>query len=113
MDIWTAYREGRFGTVRPWLGYLFLLEEAPGSTGPVRVKQPFFEVDPAFLDASYKQRYELLCRRLVLERPYDAACFVTAFAGTASPIHEPAPDLSFAAFASAIRGRAVALLAVK
>ena len=29
VDIWTAYREGRFGEVRPWLGYLLLLEEAP------------------------------------------------------------------------------------
>jgi hypothetical protein len=112
-DIWTAYREGRFGTIRPWLGYLFLLEEAPGSTKPVRVKQPLFEVDPAFVGASYKQRYELLCRRLVLERLYDAACFVTAAAGPTTPIHEPAPDLSFDAFDKAIRGRAAALLAAE
>jgi hypothetical protein len=109
-DIWTAYREGLFGTVRPWLGYLMLLEEAPKSIAPVRVKQPFFEVDPVFLDASYKKRYEILCRRLILERLYDAACFLTASADPASPIHEPAPDLSFAAFASAIRARAAGLL---
>lgn len=112
-DIWTAYREGRFGTIRPWLGYLFLLEEAPGSTKPVRVKQPLFEVDPAFVSASYKRRYELLCRRLVLERLYDAACFVTAAAGLTTPIYEPAPDLSFNAFDRAIRGRAAALLAAE
>ncbi len=110
VDIWTAYREGRFGTVRPWLGYLFLLEEAPGAIRPVRVKQPFFEVDPAFLDASYKKRYEILCRRLVLERLYDAACFVTATADPVTVIHEPAPDLSFMAFAKAIRSRATGLL---
>jgi hypothetical protein len=110
IDVWTAYREGRFGTVRPWLGYLFLLEEAPGSTKPVRVKQPFFEVDPIFLDASYKKRYEILCRRLILERLYDAACFVTAAADPASAIHEPAPDLSFTAFANAIRARVTGLL---
>ena len=24
-DVWTAHREGRFGIVRPWLGYLLLL----------------------------------------------------------------------------------------
>ena len=97
--------------MRPWLGYLFLLEEAPGSTKPVRVKQPFFEVDPVFLDASYKKRYEVLCRRLILERLYDAACFVTAYADSRSPIHEPAPDLSFTTFAAAIRARAAGLLA--
>lgn len=113
VDIWTAYREGRFGTIRPWLGYLFLLEEAPGSTKPVRVKQPFFEVDPAFLDASYKARYEILCRRLVLERLYDATCFVTASSDPVSPIHEPAPDLSFATFAKAIQARAMGLLSIK
>jgi hypothetical protein len=110
-DIWIAYREGRFGTIRPWLGYLLLLEEAPGSTRPVRVKQPFFEVDPVFIDASYKKRYEILCRRLVRERLYDAACFVTASVDPSSPIHEPAPDLNFAAFAQAIRARAAGLLA--
>lgn len=110
IDIWTAYREGRFGMVRPWLGYLFLLEEAPGSIKPIRVKQPFFEVDPVFVNGSYKARYEILCRRLVLERLYDAACFVTASAGPSSPIHEPASDLSFASFAAAIRARAAGLL---
>ena len=113
IDVWTAYREGRFGTVRPWLGYLFLLEEAPGSIKPVRVKQPFFEVDPIFLDASYKQRYEILCRRLILERLYDAACFITAAADPVSPINEPAPDLSFMAFANAIRARATGLLSAE
>lgn len=112
-DIWTAYREGRFGAVRPWLGYLFLLEGATGSTRPIAVKQPLFEVDPAFIGASYKRRYELLCRRLVLERLYDAACFVTASADHTSPIEEPAPDLSFSAFEKAIRGRAAALLAAE
>jgi restriction endonuclease XhoI-like protein len=112
-DIWTAYREGLFGTVRPWLGYLMLLEEAPKSITPVRVRQPFFEVDPVFLDASYKKRYEILCRRLILERLYDAACFLTASADPASPIHEPASDLSFTAFANAIRARAAGLLAAE
>jgi hypothetical protein len=110
VDVWTAYREGRFGTVRPWLGYLFLLEDAPGSTKPVRVRQPFFEVDPEFHKASYKSRYEILCRRLVLERLYDATCLVTASDGDSSPIHEPSEDLSFANFSRAIRSRVAALL---
>lgn len=110
VDIWTAFREGRFGTTRPWLGYLFLLEEAPRSTRPVRVKEPYFDVDPEFLDASYKRRYEILCRRLLLERLYDAACFVTSSAEPNTPIHEPAADLSFLAFSRAIRARAASLL---
>lgn len=33
-DYWTAYREGAFKeSPRPWLGWMMLLEEAPGSTG--------------------------------------------------------------------------------
>ncbi|MCW2983118.1 MAG: Type site-specific deoxyribonuclease [Conexibacter sp.] len=110
-DVWTAFREGRFGTARPWLGYLFLLEEAPKSTSPVRVREPFYEVDPVFKGASYKQRYEIFCRRLLLERLYDAVCFVTSSADLGSPIHEPAHDLDFAAFMAAIRARAAYLLA--
>lgn len=110
VDVWMAFREGRFGTTRPWLGYLFLLEEAPKSTAPVRVREPFFPIDEAFRDASYKKRYEILCRRLLLERLYDAACFLTASADPDAPIHEPAPDLSFDTFARGIRARAAALL---
>ena len=36
IDVWRAYEAGTFGEVRPWLGYFFLLEEAPGSTRPVK-----------------------------------------------------------------------------
>jgi hypothetical protein len=111
VDIWTAFREGRFGSERPWLGYLFLLEEDPRSIAPVRAREPLFEIDQVFRDASYKKRYEILCRRLLLERLYDAACLVTASASAGAPIHEPAADLSFSVFARAIRARAAAILA--
>lgn len=110
VDVWTAFREGRFGAARPWLGYLLLLEEAPKSTRPVKVAEPHFAIDEIFRDASYKGRYETMCRRLLLERLYDAACFLTASADPKSPIHEPAEDLSFAAFTQAIRARAAGLL---
>jgi len=112
-DIWTAYREGRFGATRPWLGYFFLLEEAPTSVRPVGVSQPMFPVEEVFVGASYKKRYEIFCRRLVLERLYDAACFATSSADAATPIHEPADDLSFSSFVAAIRGRAMALLQIE
>jgi hypothetical protein len=46
-DIWAAYREGAFKpSARPWLGYLMLLEEAPGSLAPVRAREPHFKVFP-------------------------------------------------------------------
>jgi len=110
VDVWTAYREGLFGDTRPWLGYLMLLEEAPKSTAPVRNREPFFKVDPELKNASYKKRYEIFCRRLVRERLYDAACFLTASADATTRIHEPAVDLSFATFMAAVRARAAGLL---
>jgi len=112
-DLWTAYREGHLGNVRPWLGYLFLLEDAPASSRPVRTREPFFEIDPAFRDTSYKRRYEIFCRRLVRERLYDAACFVTASQDPEGQVEEPASDLNFARFAAEIRGRAKALLEIE
>ena len=56
-DLWAAYREGAFKpSARPWLGYLMLLEEAPGSMSLVANREPHFAVFPEFRDASYAQR---------------------------------------------------------
>jgi len=76
-DIWTAFREGAFDTARaPWVGYLFLLEQSEKSMSPVAVKQPHYGVFPEFKRASYAKRYEELCKRLMLERKYSAACLL-------------------------------------
>lgn len=78
-DLWTAFRDGAFGNgPAPWLGYLVLLEDCPGSQTPVQVAEPHFPVFTEFRGASYVRRYELLCRRLVRERKYSAACFLTS-----------------------------------
>lgn len=104
--LWTAYREGRFGRQqRPFLGYLFVLEDCPEVHKSVKVKQPHFLVDPEFLDASYKRRYELLCRRLVRERLYDAACFAVATNSNPTCVTQPADDLTFKHFAIALQER--------
>ena len=110
-DLWAAYREGAFKpSVRPWLGYLMLLEEAPGSTRPVRAQEPHFKVFPEFKDASYAQRYEILLTKLVRERLYDAACFLMSNAtdGPKGLYREPAPELNFANFISSLLARAIA-----
>ncbi len=76
-DLWTAYREGRFGARhRPWLGYVYLVEDAPGSRRPVKVKEPHFKIDPAFNGKSYAERCQLTCERLILERLYNSACLI-------------------------------------
>lgn len=76
-DLWTAYREQAFRqSPQPWLGYLFLLEDHPRATNPVRNPEPHFQVFREFRGASYAKRYELFCRKLVLERKYSSACFL-------------------------------------
>jgi hypothetical protein len=97
-DLWTAYREGAFGgQPAPWLGFLFLLEDHPESRRSVRVFEPLFRVFPEFRSTSYAQRYELLLRKMVLERRYSAACLLLSprpSPGVAATVVEPASDLT-------------------
>jgi hypothetical protein len=110
-DIWVAFREGRFGkTPAPFLGYFFLLEDCDRVKSPVRNKEPYFQVDPVFEKASYSKRYELLARRLVLERVYSAACLVMATNSAHTKITQPAEDLNFQRFVAALKGHVVTFL---
>lgn len=78
-DFWTAYREGALGDQsRPFLGWMMLVEDAPGSRRPVRDAAPHFPIFPEFQGASYVERYGVLCRRLVREQLYSAACVITS-----------------------------------
>ena len=75
VDLWTAFRENSFGEqTAPWLGYLMVLEDHAGSSRAVRVSEPHFTVREEFADTSYRDRYQLLCKKLVAERHYNAAC---------------------------------------
>ncbi len=101
LDLWTAYREGAFnGGVQPFLGYFFMLEDCDASIRQVRVKEPHFKVFPEFVGASYMKRYEIFCRKLVLERHYTSASFITSEGETGlnGVYREPANDLSFTIF---------------
>jgi Restriction endonuclease XhoI len=105
LDLWTAFREQAFGsTIRPWIGYMFLLEDCPRSTASVSVKEPHFKVFPEFRNSSYAKRYELFCRRLVLERHYDSSAFLMSSpkGGSDGAYSEPSPDLTFQTFAGSL-----------
>lgn len=108
-DIWTAFREGRFGSVRPFLGYFFLLEDTPGVHKPVKPKEPYFKIDTIFQDASYSKRFEVLCQRLILERLYDATCFTLATNTEPTRITHPVVELNFRQFAARLQGHARAI----
>lgn len=105
LDLWTAFREGAFNSsVRPWLGYLFLLEDCPRSNQPVRTREPHFPVFPEFKGASYAKRYELFCRKLVRERHYTSATFLMSprTGGLNGEYTEPAQDLAFQFFVKSL-----------
>jgi len=100
LDIWTAFREGVFKNSSPWLGYLMVLEDCGGSSSPVSTRSPHFDVMNEFKNSSYIKRYEIFCNKLVLERQYNAACFLTSRRSDAQTGDFTIPDeqLSFNAF---------------
>lgn len=116
-DFWTAYREGAFRpSAKPWLGYLFMLEEAPGSLTPTkRIELKPFPVEKSLQALSYAERYEAVCQRMVRETLYDAACFCTSNAkdGAMGKFDQPNPELSIKNFAISLHARASAFAKVK
>lgn len=112
-DLWTAYRDGAYRpSVRPWLGYFMLLEDAPGSTRPVGVAEPHFRVFEEFRGASYARRYELLLTRLIRERLYDAATLILSDRerGPEGSYREPSAELSFAVFLASLTAKVESFL---
>ena len=106
-DVWTAFREGRFGKQQaPLLGYFFLLEDCPRVHAPVRNAEPYFSVDPVFNGASYAKRYEVLCERLVLERKYSSACLALGTKEVPTRVSFPSESLNFRQFAAAAEAHA-------
>ena len=110
-DLWAAYREGAFKpSKRPWLGYLFLLEECPKSTAPISVREPHFGVFSEFQGASYAKRYEILLTKLLRERLYDGACLLlsTRSGGLRGRYNTPSQELDFRTFARSFMAHAIA-----
>ncbi len=111
-DLWAAYEEGAFRpSDRPWLGYVMMLEDAPGANTPVRVKEPHFKVFPEFRNASYAVRYNQLLTKLVRSRLYDAGCFLMSSrdGGLRGEYREPNPELGFRNFVTSLLARAMAV----
>lgn len=102
LDLWTAFREKAYlESPQPFLGYFFMLEDCDASNRAVSVEEPHFTVFPEFVGASYMRRYELFCRKLVLERHYTASAFINSSSvdGLKGAYKTPADDLSMERFA--------------
>jgi hypothetical protein len=109
-DLWAAYKNGAFQpSPQPWLGYLVLVEEADASTRPLKPRSPHFPVFEEFRQASYIERYEILCTKLVRERLYSASCLIVSDkdGGLRGRYREPSPELSFANFVGSLSAHAL------
>jgi len=115
LDLWTAFREGVFKGSNPWLGYLILLEDTVASSVPVAIRSPHFKVMREFKNSSYMKRYEIFCRKLVLERQYHAACFLTSKKSDSQSGNYSAPSrqLSFLPFVTSMLSAVLAYRAMK
>lgn len=110
-DLLMAYREGKFKlSHKPWLGWLMLLDDTPKSTTPIKVREPHFKVFQEFKDASYAQRYNLFCERLMRERLYDSTCLLLSnkVGGLKGDFTEPNAEIGFKAFATSLTAHALA-----
>jgi hypothetical protein len=104
-DLYQAYQEGLFEpSPTPWVGYLIMIAETEASTGPVNVREPNFPVDDEYHDASYVDRAEQLCLRMVRQRLVNAAAFITSDKenGIEGAYSEPNPELTFSRYLSSL-----------
>ena len=77
VDLWTAFRENQFPEQSaPWVGYLTVVGKDEASTTPVRNNEPHYPVLPEFKEATYLDRYRILCQKLILERHYSMAALL-------------------------------------
>lgn len=104
-DLSQAYETGLFRpSPTPWVGYLILMADTEKSRQSVRIREPNFEVDDEFKDASYIDRAELLCLRMVRQQLVDAATFLTSKkdTGLEGEYEEPNEELTFRRYLSSL-----------
>ena len=100
LDLSTAIEENAFlPSVRPFMGYLILVEDSETTRRSAQISMDHFPVMQGFLadennrdknyqpingkyprvaGVSYLERYEILCRKLMARRIYDAASVIAA-----------------------------------
>ncbi len=105
-DLWLLHnRRAAFGEIRPWCGFLFLVEDHEETSHPVRQRPSPWPLEPEFRESSYKDRGAILSSRMMAEGLYDAVCYVTSSADPSKPAVEPVPELTWLRFVTAIQAR--------
>lgn len=105
-DLWLLHsRKAAFGPVRPWCGFMFLLEDYEKTSYPVQQRASPWPLEPEFRGSSYKDRGAILSSRMMAEGLYDAVCYVTSNADPTKPAEEPIAELTWQRFVAAIQAR--------
>ena len=105
LDLRRATRENLLGNIRPWFGYLMILQDHAASRSVISGRtNPFFPQDAVFANTNYLDRYRVAFERLRLEGDMDSACLVFSDSATHS-VEYPDRTMTFNAFAAAIHGR--------
>lgn len=110
IDADAAFSKGLLGERRPWIGYIFVIEDSPAATASAtRDTATIYPRDPVFRAASYMTRLCVRGERLVTEGLYDAAWVVA----TTKPEsvggftwREPNPDIGYDRLRDSIRALA-------
>jgi hypothetical protein len=105
MDVWKAVeRDIIVSPLRPWLGYLMLIEDNDAWNRASKPRAAVWPADPAFDGSSAADRAAIFFDRMVRERLLDAACVMLANRSTGD-VRYKQDSLSFQSFAAAMFGR--------
>jgi hypothetical protein len=105
MDVWKAVERGIIDSpLRPWLGYVMLIEDNDAWNRTSKPRQPVWPADPAFDGSSPADRAAIFFDRMVRERLLDAACVMLASRSTGE-VRYKQDNLAFQSFAAAMFGR--------
>lgn len=106
-DFWKSADVGLLPGLRPWFGYLMIVEDSDESTRPRNRharRRALLPPDQQFHGASYAQRYAMAFERLHSERMVDAVTFALSESGS-SDVKYPSPAMTFQHFATTLHNR--------
>lgn len=104
-DLLQAYEDGVFEpSPAPWIGYLMLMADNEESRNVPNLREPNFPADDEFQGATYIDRMELLCLRMVRQRLANSAAFVLSDEerGMDGEYWHPNEELKFTRFARSL-----------
>ncbi|MEQ1700331.1 MAG: PaeR7I family type II restriction endonuclease [Ilumatobacteraceae bacterium] len=105
IDVWKAVEHKIIASpLRPWLGYLMLIEDNDAWNAPSKPRAAVWPADPEFDGVSPADRASIFFERMVLDRLLDSACVMLASRNTGE-VRYKRDGLTFQAFAAAMFGR--------